>query len=1391
MNSGTGAAPASYTSILIRPLADGLTISGPTVLGRGLIELNGADNVTIDGDNPNSGGTNRNLTITNTALATVVGNSVIRIATVGTTVTTADSNTIKNLILNGNVTGGNLSTITSTAGSSGISFGIVAGGGATGATTAPAAITAAAGTAAPTGTTINALIVDNNQINQCARGVQFNGAAAAQSTGITITNNTIGASGSPSPAIPPYTSPSTTVYGKAIAIQGTTALTVTGNTIQNVLSYVGIAMAGVETTSLIGAGTINISNNTITTVVLNSASSIPARGIASLSAGAAYTVKGNTITDIENFSGSSGNQPNGILINTTGGAATVDSNTVTKVYNRATGTFGAQGITLSGGNSHIVKNNFISDVNQVITGGASLDATFGVVGLRISSGTGHKIYHNSVNMFGATLGSAAASNLMAAFGISATGLTGSDVRNNIFSNTMTGAGATSAYVSVFLPSSGTTANLNLTWNNNAYYTGSTVGLHGLAHVGTTYVAVPAGATTYAGLYTAGNFVPSSSAGTTNFRFYTNTLSAAATNDNASFASTAAAPFISGTNLHLSSGSPSPLESGGVSAGTTGVAVDIDNQARPGPAGSVNGGATAPDLGADEFDGFPLLANDMRASAFVDPANGGTKVASVAFSPQAAFNNAGTATQTGVTVRFRIFDGGAFEVYNDTQSIASLAPAANTTVTFASTTLAAGPYTMKATSELVGDQSVGNDEISGAFTVESPLCGDYTIGSGGIYASLTNVGGAFDKLNSLGATCDVSFSIISDLTGETGGIALNQVAGGWATLIRPSGAARIVTGTGTGTTVIKLNGADRVTIDGSLTAFSGTDRSLTISNPNTGSGVTAVWIGSIGIGAGATDNTVKNCVIQNGTVGGTAVTNFGIFVGDTTGAANGNDNDNLTIQNNRIIRSTIGIQAIGAAAGLNNSPSIVDNTIGDPVTANSIGRYGMNVGQSTGATIARNLIQNVVTVDPGITGSNNAIGMILSTGLVNSTITRNTITGVKYTSTAGYAGKGIDINTGIASSDLTITNNSVTDIRGDGWNSLTTDSIVGVRIQGTTGNIKLYNNSVNLGYGTFAGNSSGTLSAALFVASSVTALDIRNNILASSIDNSASAVDKTYMIATDATSNSLFTTINKNDYFPSGAAGKVGLLNALDRDDLSAWQTASGQDASSKQVDPKFTSATDVHLNVSLGPSPVENSGDSIAAVTDDIDGNTRGAVPELGADELDSCFGVICTPFNTACATASCDPAGVSGNCSIITPFDAGTECRASAGICDVAEQCDGSSPSCPADAFQLGTECRGSAGVCDVAELCDGSGAACPADGFNTGLECRPSAGICDVAETCDGSGTSCPADGFNTGLRVPRLRRGLRPRGVVRRIRGLVPGRRLQYGSRMQAFGRSLRRG
>ncbi|MGH7428777.1 MAG: hypothetical protein ACREJ4_10570, partial [Candidatus Methylomirabilaceae bacterium] len=128
------------------------------------------------------------------------------------------------------------------------------------------------------------------------------------------------------------------------------------------------------------------------------------------------------------------------------------------------------------------------------------------------------------------------------------------------------------------------------------------------------------------------------------------------------------------------------------------------------------------------------------------------------------------------------------------------------------------------------------------------------------------------------------------------------------------------------------------------------------------------------------------------------------------------------------------------------------------------------------------------------------------------------------------------------------------------------------------------------------------------------------------------------------------------------------------------------------------------------------------------------AAPGTGAkcncgvlDIVGLCDDAACAAQNTICAQFSCDPAGTANNCDVVTPAPATTECRASAGVCDVAESCDGAG-ACPADGFKASTtECRASAGVCDVAESCPGDGATCPADGFKASTtECRASAGVC-----------------------------------------------------------------
>jgi len=141
-----------------------------------------------------------------------------------------------------------------------------------------------------------------------------------------------------------------------------------------------------------------------------------------------------------------------------------------------------------------------------------------------------------------------------------------------------------------------------------------------------------------------------------------------------------------------------------------------------------------------------------------------------------------------------------------------------------------------------------------------------------------------------------------------------------------------------------------------------------------------------------------------------------------------------------------------------------------------------------------------------------------------------------------------------------------------------------------------------------------------------------------------------------------------------------------------------------------------------------------------------------------------CTP-GADCPTASPCSIGTvscsSGSPVCGAPFrpaSAGTPCRDAAGMCDVAEVCDGSSTSCPTNAFASSGACRGSAGGCDVAESCNGSGPNCPSDTLRgAGLVCRgDSGGGCDVAEVCSGSSPDCPANGFRSGGVVCRADSG-----------------------------------
>jgi hypothetical protein len=120
--------------------------------------------------------------------------------------------------------------------------------------------------------------------------------------------------------------------------------------------------------------------------------------------------------------------------------------------------------------------------------------------------------------------------------------------------------------------------------------------------------------------------------------------------------------------------------------------------------------------------------------------------------------------------------------------------------------------------------------------------------------------------------------------------------------------------------------------------------------------------------------------------------------------------------------------------------------------------------------------------------------------------------------------------------------------------------------------------------------------------------------------------------------------------------------------------------------------------------------------------------------------------------TEACDEGAANGTagscCSATCQFKTGgTECRASAGQCDVAETCTGSSGACPVNGFAPDTmTCVGTSngGVCDDVDKCSGTANTCVDKYKPSSVVCRPEDGQCDVEETCTGSSGACPADVF-----------------------------------------------
>ena len=549
LNAPSEDPPGSNYSVKIYPTGVPRAITG--AFNGALVRLAGASRVTIDGSIGGTG-TDRSLTIQNTSVTTP---SVVLIGSTGTTPVTND--TLKNcIIINGvNTNSAVVISDSTTLGNAGY---------------------------------FSNITIQNNDIQKAYIGVYANGGTTPQNgSNLTYSQNSLNTVGA------------NAIRLVGLYMQGVNGATVSQNSLGNFSNSDGENDTGIW----LATGTANaaVSNNTVTNLGMTLTTGFAPYGIRESSGltASGSTISGNTVT---NVSTTGSTAVRGIAAS--GGGVTVERNKIQGIINNNTGTFGSFGIDVTAGNNDVIKNNFVSDVNHNMSGGAAFGPDFGVVGIRLGAGTGHKVYANSVNLFGPHTGTATTSLLSAAFSISATTQTGIDVRDNIFANSITGGTTSIAHVSVYLPSAGTSA-MNLTWNNNAYFFGPDALTQGVGQAGST-----AGTNFYTTL-------PALAA-------YSSTLSGAGTNDNASLASTGAVPFTSASDLHLLPGSPM-LQLG---VTLSGVTDDIDGDPRP---------ASAPDIGADEIvqiadvsitktDGVNSVAQGGTATYTITASNAGPSAA---------------------------------------------------------------------------------------------------------------------------------------------------------------------------------------------------------------------------------------------------------------------------------------------------------------------------------------------------------------------------------------------------------------------------------------------------------------------------------------------------------------------------------------------------------------------------------------------------------------------------------------------------------------------------------------------------------------------------------------------------------------------------------------------
>ncbi|WP_343615190.1 T9SS sorting signal type C domain-containing protein [Flavobacterium sp.] len=477
-----------------------------------------------------------------------------------------------------------------------------------------------------------------------------------------------------------------------------------------------------------------------------------------------------------------------------------------------------------------------------------------------------------------------------------------------------------------------------------------------------------------------------------------------------------------------------------------------------------------------------------------------------------------------------------------------------------------------------------------------LNGDYIINSTNADVNFRTLTAAITAVNSRGVSGPVRFLLDQDQT-VTSQIVINQLTGSSAVntlTIAPNSGKTIIISGSLSSSLIALNGADNIRIDGNNSVA---DNNLRINNTYNASPENDK--AGISLYNNADNNIIRNLTIQLNIVDTAKdVFTVGIHSGGSTLGSSGNNSTNTV---SKVVFTGVS-QAVYINGNTDNNTrdwTISNCTIGSSTLATkpSLGIYLNNVNtysvnQNTISGIRKNSNYN-----------NRTAAGVISLGSSTGTISNNFINDiVNNIFNNGSSTAGIYINTTSATS---VYNNIVSNV----YNTTTDNNDYNYHNKGQ-GIFVQAGSSTNIFYNTIVMNyaNAGAYSSCLYIANG-TGLSVRNNIF--------------YNSQTSGTQYTVFSavslaTINYNDHYVTNNASHFsGKVSGNNYTTLASWRTATGQEGASKNFLPVFLS--DYHLNTT---STVNDDllGQTIASVTSDIDGEAR-TKPYMGADEI-----VTCTP---------------------------------------------------------------------------------------------------------------------------------------------------------------------